>query len=96
MTFDPLYPGTAWERLHSVQERIQELVANHSFINQEWETIRRSLLWAGGLRDLPQAIPGQVRMYYSYLVAFKKKSIVCSCHGWITNWRPYGLFTDKY
>jgi hypothetical protein len=60
---DPEYPGTAVERLQNVHHRIQELVSNNSLIDQEWESIRKQLLWAGGLRDLPNARPGQVRLY---------------------------------
>jgi len=57
MVVDPEYPGTALERLHNVHKRIQELDA--SAWNGRWEDVRRNLLWAGGLKDLPDAIPGQ-------------------------------------
>jgi hypothetical protein len=58
---DPMYPGTAVERLQTVHLRVAEL-ANMvpPVLNGPWETVRQKLLWAGGLRDLPDAIPGQV------------------------------------
>lgn len=61
--FDPLYPGTAWERLLNVHNRVQQLVDTNALIDHDWETIRRSILWAGGLRDLTNARPGQVMIY---------------------------------
>jgi hypothetical protein len=57
---DPLYPGTAVERLQNVHRRVAEL-AQCEVLNGPWEDVRRRLLWAGGLRDLPNALPGQVR-----------------------------------
>jgi hypothetical protein len=57
--YDPEYPGTALQRLASVHQRVAQLVSNNSLQNKPWTEVRRSLLWAGGLRDLPHAIPGQ-------------------------------------
>lgn len=57
MTVDPEYPGTAVERMNAVRARVAEL--SHADLNGRWEDVRRKLLWAGGLRDLPDAIPGQ-------------------------------------
>ncbi|KAL7515599.1 hypothetical protein ACHAXN_013363 [Cyclotella atomus] len=57
--FDAQYPGTALQRLASVHQRISQLVADNSLQNKPWTQVRRSLLWAGGLKDLPNAIPGQ-------------------------------------
>jgi hypothetical protein len=56
---DPVYPGTAVERLQNVHRRVAEL-AQTEVLNGPWEEVRRRLLWAGGLRDLPHALPGQV------------------------------------
>lgn len=54
---DPLYPGTAVKRLNAVRARVATLSQND--LNGEWEDVRRKLLWAGGLRDLPDAAPGK-------------------------------------
>jgi hypothetical protein len=60
MLVDPDYPGTAVERMHAVRARVAQL-AEGDDLNGRWEDVRRKILWAGGLRDLPDAIPGQVR-----------------------------------
>ena len=57
--YDPQYPGTALQRLASVHKRVEQLVADKSLQNKPWTEVRRSLLWAGGLKDLTSAIPGQ-------------------------------------
>jgi hypothetical protein len=57
MTIDLEYPGTAVERMKAVRARVAEL--NDGSLDQKWEYVRRKLLWAGGLRDLPNAVPGQ-------------------------------------
>ena len=59
MTFDKEYPGTAVERMLAVRERVAELNQNNELSNKPWEEIRRKILWAGGLKDLPDARPGQ-------------------------------------
>jgi hypothetical protein len=51
------YPGTAVERMSAVRRRVANLT--HDELSAGWEDVRRKLLWAGGLRDLPNAIPGQ-------------------------------------
>jgi hypothetical protein len=53
---DPIYPGTAVQRMHAIRERVLSL--NEGHLNGEWPDVRRSILWAGGLRDLPTARPG--------------------------------------
>ena len=60
MTVDPEYPGTAVERMNAVRARVAQL-ADGDELNGRWEDVRRKLLWAGGLRDLPDAVPGQVQ-----------------------------------
>ncbi|KAG7342069.1 hypothetical protein IV203_007161 [Nitzschia inconspicua] len=57
MPFDPEYPGTAVERMLAVRSRVANLTQEE--LNANWEDVRRKLLWAGGLKDLPTAIPGQ-------------------------------------
>jgi len=54
---DKDYPGTAVERLRAVRARVAEFTKED--LNGPWDDVRRKLLWAGGLRDLPDAIPGQ-------------------------------------
>eukprot|EP01038_Epipyxis_sp_PR26KG_P010831 gene10831-14540_t len=54
--FDSEYPGTAIERMINVRERILSLRVAQ--LNDSWEEVRRSLLWAGGLRDLENVSPG--------------------------------------
>lgn len=58
MPVDPEYPGTAVERLNTVRARVAEL-AEGDDLNGRWEEVRKKLLWAGGLRDLSNAVPGQ-------------------------------------
>ncbi len=55
--YDPIYPGTSVRRLKSVHERVATL-ASDGTLHGPWESVRRRLLWAGGLRDLPDASPG--------------------------------------
>lgn len=56
-TVDPVYPGTAVSRLHNVQNRVKSLTPMQ--LSEDWEKVRRHILWAGGLRDLPNARPGK-------------------------------------
>jgi hypothetical protein len=56
-TFDREYPGTAVRRMLSVRERVRSL--STAELHGEWSDIRRRLLWAGGLRDLPNVLPGR-------------------------------------
>jgi hypothetical protein len=53
---DPVYPGTAVERLTNIRERVKGI--SQAELNQDWDSVRRLILWAGGLRDLPDARPG--------------------------------------
>lgn len=57
-SIDPEYPGTAVERLRAVHERVREASAKGQF-HGEWSDVRRHLLRCGGLRDLPDARPGE-------------------------------------
>ncbi len=62
LQIDREYPGTAVQRMNAVRERVRSLAASTEHphpLNGDWEEVRRKLLWAGGLRDLPDAIPGQ-------------------------------------
>ena len=54
---DSEYPGTALERLKNVRARVASL--SEEDLSQDWSETRRKLLWAGGLRDLPIAVPGK-------------------------------------
>jgi len=54
---DPQYPGTAVQRMRAVRERVRSLGSED--LNGPWEEVRRKILWAGGLKDLPRSIPGQ-------------------------------------
>ena len=58
MDYDVEYPGTSVRRLQAVQARVVTLVTNGALIDKPWDDVRRQLLWAGGLRDLPDASPG--------------------------------------
>ena len=58
MEVDNIYPGTAVARLNAVHARVAELAANPDNFNGPWESVRKKILWAGGLRDLPDAVPG--------------------------------------
>lgn len=54
---DEDYPGTAVERLRNVQQRVKSL--HREDLSEDWAAVRKKLLWAGGLRDLPDNIPGK-------------------------------------
>ena len=56
---DTDYPGTAVARMRAARERVGSLQASGALVNEDWEVLRRRLLWAGGLRDLPTARPGE-------------------------------------
>ena len=53
---DNEYPGTAVQRLNSVHDRIKGL--SQEQLNDVWENVRKTLLWAGGLKDLPNTSHG--------------------------------------
>jgi hypothetical protein len=53
---DPIYPGTAVARMMNIRERARSLTQDQ--LSDDWERVRRSVLWAGGLRDLPHNRPG--------------------------------------
>lgn len=55
--FDPQYPGTAVERLNNVRKRASSLTRQE--LSGDWDDVRKRILWAGGLKDLPFAQPGQ-------------------------------------
>lgn len=57
MTTDAEYPGTAVTRMMNIRERVVGLQASQ--LNGEWEEVRRNILWAGGLKDLQSAVPGE-------------------------------------
>ena len=54
---DSQYPGTALERLKGIHLRVKTLTSQD--LSADWQEVRRQLLWAGGLRDLPDVPPGQ-------------------------------------
>jgi hypothetical protein len=54
---DVEYPGTAVRRMLAVRSRVASLTQQE--LSGPWEDVRRKILWAGGLRDLPCAVPGQ-------------------------------------
>jgi len=54
---DKEYPGTAVARMQAVRDRVKSLTRDN--LDGPWEEVRRKLLWAGGLRDLASAVPGQ-------------------------------------
>lgn len=54
---DQVYPGTAVERLRNVHARVKSLTPTD--LSADWESVRRNTLWAGGLKDLPNSVPGQ-------------------------------------
>mmetsp|Transcript_12423 Transcript_12423/g.18631 ORF Transcript_12423/g.18631 Transcript_12423/m.18631 type:complete len:281 (+) Transcript_12423:158-1000(+) len=58
-TYDSIYPGTSIERLNNVRQRVAELNATEGILDGPWEEVRRKLLWAGGLKDMPDAEPGR-------------------------------------
>lgn len=53
---DPAYPGTALQRLQAVHDRVKSLKSDQ--LNGDWTAVRKNLLWAGGLKDIEDAIPG--------------------------------------
>jgi hypothetical protein len=70
MLVDAKYPGTALERLRNVHLRVAELAQTNA-LNGPWDEVRGKLLWAGGLRDLPNARPGQVRIPFQIIVLLR-------------------------
>ena len=57
MPIDSEYPGTAVERMLNARQRVGELTADQ--LNAPWEDVRKKILWAGGLKDLQSAVPGE-------------------------------------
>ena len=51
------YPGTAVERRRNILSRVGNLTSEQ--LSQDWEDVRQLLLWAGGLKHLPTAVPGR-------------------------------------
>lgn len=62
---DPEYPGTSVERMQTCMARAKTLGAEA--LSGEWEGVRRLVLWAGGLKDLPRAVPGQGLWTYTVM-----------------------------
>merc|ERR1712028_91690 len=54
---DPEYPGTAVARMLAARARVASFTDQD--VTADWDTVRKKILWAGGLKDLPQARPGQ-------------------------------------
>ena len=46
----------AVQRMMNIRERVKSLSPLQ--LNNDWEEVRRSILWAGGMRDMPTARPG--------------------------------------
>merc|ERR1719453_150762 len=57
MEVDSEYPGTAVARMRAAHGRVSSL-SKHD-LSGDWEDVRRRILWAAGLRDLPNSQPGQ-------------------------------------
>jgi len=55
--YDNDYPGTAVGRMLAIRDRVKSLTTSQ--LSGDWDEVRRSILWAGGLRDLPSALPGR-------------------------------------
>ena len=55
-THDSEYPGTSVQRMLAIRERVKSLSSDD--LSKEWEEVRRSILWAGGLKDLQDVKPG--------------------------------------
>jgi len=58
VSVDSEYPGTAVPRMLAARKRVGDVFSNGGF-DGDWGDVRRKLLWCGGLRDLPDAAPGQ-------------------------------------
>ena len=56
--YDAEYPGTAVERMNAIRARVKGLDSGTD-LSQDWSDVRRKILWAGGLKDLTNAAPGQ-------------------------------------
>ena len=54
---DPVYPGTAVQRMKTCRDRARSLTTQE--LSDEWESTRKRLLWAAGLKDLTNVPPGQ-------------------------------------
>ena len=61
---DSDYPGTAVQRLNAVHNRIKLLSPDQ--FNDDWQIVRKLLLWAGGLKILPDAKPGEGNTDHSF------------------------------
>ena len=53
---DPEYPGTAVARMLAARARVSSFTEQE--LTADWDTVRKKILWAGGLKDLPHARPG--------------------------------------
>ena len=52
------FPGTAYERMYAIRDRVKALDSSKD-LSIEWEAVRRSILNAGGLKDLASNVPGE-------------------------------------
>ena len=71
---DRKYPGTAVERMMNVRDRVKQIAGE---LDGEWEDVRRKILWAGGLKDLPNAVPGQGYTGHSFNDFNRKFKNIC-------------------
>ena len=53
---DQMYPGTAVTRMKASRERARSLKPQN--LTGDWESVRRKILWAAGLKDLTNVAPG--------------------------------------
>ena len=53
---DPTYPGTAVARMLASRERVRSLKPDE--LSGDWDSVRKRLLWAAGLKDLTNVAPG--------------------------------------
>ena len=54
---DAEYPGTAVKRMLAARDRARALTPKN--MSRSWPEVRKSILWAAGLKDLQNAAPGK-------------------------------------
>lgn len=57
LAYDKGYPGTAIDRVNNIRNRVLGLLP--SDLNGDWSDVRRKILWAGGMKDITEAQPGE-------------------------------------
>jgi hypothetical protein len=95
MLVNPDYPGMAVEWMHAVWARVVQLAEGDN-PNGHWEDVWRKVLWAGGLRDLPDAIQDRYHQDVAECTVQIKGHMPLTHILALTHGIPFSCFVKRY